>query len=64
LHYWKIEDVIVEKYKWTKEEAKEIASFIMPMLEYDTDKRATAAEMLKHKWIQNAHPLLDSEPKS
>lgn len=33
------------------EDARAMSDFLLPMLEYDTSKRATAASMLKHPWI-------------
>lgn len=48
---WALEDVLTEKYEWSDEQANEFASFLKPMLEYDTKKRATAAQCLEHSWI-------------
>jgi serine/threonine-protein kinase SRPK3 len=53
LQYWPLEDVLIEKYKWEPEKAKELASFLLPMLEFLPEKRATAAEMLKHRWLED-----------
>lgn len=61
LNYWGLEEVFIEKYKWSKEDAKAIASFILPMLRYIPEQRATAAEMLKHEWLRGVPPLLDWE---
>jgi serine/threonine protein kinase len=43
--------VLVHKYKWSRSEAKNFADFLKPMLEYDTRRRATARQCLKHDWI-------------
>lgn len=51
LEYWKLEDVLVEKYSIPKEEAIEIADFLLPMLEYVPKRRATAQECLRHCWL-------------
>ena len=32
-------------------QAQSLASFLLPMLEYLPEKRATAAEMLHHPWL-------------
>lgn len=48
---WGLEAVLTEKYEWSQKDAKEFADFLKPMLEYDPDKRATAAECLKHPWL-------------
>lgn len=49
---WGLVEVLTEKYEWGMEQATDFASFLKPMLEYDPTKRATAAECLKHAWIQ------------
>lgn len=35
LKFWSLEDVLHEKYKMSKEQAKEISNFILPMLNYN-----------------------------
>lgn len=47
LHYWGLEDVLHRKHRFTKKKSKEIADFLLPMLEYTPENRATAAEMLR-----------------
>lgn len=49
---WGLCAVLIEKYDWLASEAKEFADFLTPMLEFDPDLRATAAECLKHPWLQ------------
>ncbi|XP_044754982.1 SRSF protein kinase 2-like [Coccinella septempunctata] len=48
---WCLEDVLTEKYEWSPKEAEEFTSFLKPMLDFDPDKRATAAECLQHPWL-------------
>ncbi|XP_019876884.1 SRSF protein kinase 1 [Aethina tumida] len=48
---WGLEDVLTEKYDWNREDAEEFAAFLKPMLDFDPDRRATAAECLKHAWL-------------
>ncbi|XP_039229223.1 SRSF protein kinase 1 [Drosophila yakuba] len=49
---WGLMDVLLEKYEWSESEAASFASFLKPMLEFDSDKRATAAECLQHPWLR------------
>lgn len=49
---WGLEEVLIQKYEWTMSEAMAFADFLRPMLEFDPDKRATAAESLAHSWLQ------------
>lgn len=53
LTYWGLKDVLIEKYKFSEEDAEEITDFMTPMLEYIPSKRADAHTCLKHPWICN-----------
>ncbi|TRZ02975.1 hypothetical protein DNTS_004982 [Danionella cerebrum] len=50
---WGLQDVLVEKYEWPREEAQSFADFLLPMLDLVPEKRATAAECLRHSWISS-----------
>ncbi|XP_047666229.1 SRSF protein kinase 1b isoform X6 [Tachysurus fulvidraco] len=50
---WGLLDVLVEKYEWQREEAQVFSSFLLPMLDLIPEKRATAAECLRHAWISS-----------
>ncbi|XP_053083070.1 SRSF protein kinase 1b isoform X5 [Pangasianodon hypophthalmus] len=50
---WGLLDVLVEKYEWPREEAQSFSSFLLPMLDLIPEKRATAAECLRHAWISS-----------
>jgi len=52
LKMWPLRRVLIEKYDWSEEEAEQFASFLLPMLEVVPEKRATAAQCLKHPWLQ------------
>ena len=41
-HYWPLKSVLMEKYKYKEAEALAYNDFLMPMLDYDVYKRATA----------------------
>ncbi|XP_018320850.1 SRSF protein kinase 1 [Agrilus planipennis] len=49
---WGLEAVLMEKYEWNQKDAIEFASFLKPMLDFDLDKRATAAQCLQHAWLK------------
>lgn len=51
LEYWPLPNVLEEKYKFSKHDAQMIASFLHPMLDYNSSSRATAAECLRHPWL-------------
>ncbi len=48
---WALPDVLHQKYHFSREESEQLASFLLPMLEYNSSNRATAREMLSHRWL-------------
>uniref|UniRef100_A0A8C6TUW4 non-specific serine/threonine protein kinase n=1 Tax=Neogobius melanostomus TaxID=47308 RepID=A0A8C6TUW4_9GOBI len=48
---WGLLEVLMDKYEWPREEAETFADFLLPMLELIPEKRATAAECLRHPWL-------------
>lgn len=48
---WGLVSVLTEKYEWSHEEAIKFSDFLVPMLTYETKKRATAEQCLKHPWL-------------
>ncbi|CAM4760823.1 unnamed protein product [Rotaria magnacalcarata] len=56
---WDLYHVLSEKYKWPPYEAIEFTHFLEPMLHYDVNLRATAAECLMNPWI-TGEPLFDN----
>lgn len=42
LNYWPLRKVLVEKYRFKEREAVMFAEFLMPMLRWDPEKRASA----------------------
>jgi len=45
-------DVLKKRHKWSEEDAQEFADFLLPMLDYDPRRRATAEQCLRHPWLQ------------
>ncbi len=41
----------MEKYRLKENEAKGLTDFLLPMLEYYPERRATAQQMLSHYWL-------------
>ncbi|EFX89500.1 hypothetical protein DAPPUDRAFT_40922 [Daphnia pulex] len=48
---WGLFEVLTEKYEWDIQQARDFAEFLHPMLAFDPNQRATAAECLLHPWL-------------
>ena len=46
-------DVLREKYEWDEKDALEFSAFLLPMLDFNTDKRATAVQCIEHPWLRD-----------
>lgn len=52
LRPWDLRSVLKDKYEWPDEEAESFADFLLPMLAFDQDQRASAADCLLHPWLR------------
>ncbi|KAK3103482.1 hypothetical protein FSP39_019567 [Pinctada imbricata] len=48
---WGLVEVLCEKYEWDPVEAHKFSDFLVPMLHFDPNLRATAEDCLRHPWI-------------
>ncbi|XP_074575565.1 protein kinase dsk1-like isoform X2 [Curcuma longa] len=60
LRFWPLNKVLSEKYKFSEQDANDMADFLVPILDFIPEKRPTAAQLLSHRWIE-AGPRI-SEP--
>lgn len=51
LKRWGLYEVLMEKYEWPLEQATQFSAFLLPMMEYIPEKRASAADCLRHPWL-------------
>ncbi|ELV11499.1 Serine/threonine-protein kinase SRPK3 [Tupaia chinensis] len=51
LKHWGLYEVLMEKYEWPLEQATQFSAFLLPMMEYLPEKRASAADCLQHPWL-------------
>jgi serine/threonine-protein kinase SRPK3 len=51
LNYWPLKKVLIEKYRIKEDEAHALADFLLPMLTWNHETRATAQQMLSHPWL-------------
>ncbi|KAL8164460.1 UNVERIFIED_CONTAM: SRSF protein kinase 3 [Gekko kuhli] len=53
LKHWGLYEVLVEKYEWPLEQAAQFTDFLLPMMEYIPEERATASQCLQHPWLNS-----------
>lgn len=53
LKFWPIHEVLHEKYHFSEKDAKEIAKFMLPLLEFRPEHRATALDCLRSDWLND-----------
>jgi serine/threonine protein kinase len=51
LRFCTLERLLKEKYRIKPEEAKQLSSFLLPMLAWHPHERASARKMLEHPWL-------------
>ncbi|NXD32219.1 SRPK kinase, partial [Spelaeornis formosus] len=51
LRLWPMISVLKEKYLMEHDDAELLTSFLVPMMNYYPDQRATAADLIKHPWL-------------
>ncbi|KAJ0465081.1 putative protein kinase CMGC-SRPK family [Helianthus annuus] len=56
LRFWPLHKVLKEKYEFSEQDAKDLADFLVPILDFVPEKRPTAAECLNHPWLTGGPP--------
>lgn len=51
LRFWRLNDVLHDKYHLSRFDADFLSSFLLPMLDLNTEKRAAAGLMATHPWL-------------
>eukprot|EP00186_Timspurckia_oligopyrenoides_P004240 CAMPEP_0182447188 /NCGR_PEP_ID=MMETSP1172-20130603/12663_1 /TAXON_ID=708627 /ORGANISM="Timspurckia oligopyrenoides, Strain CCMP3278" /LENGTH=733 /DNA_ID=CAMNT_0024643537 /DNA_START=130 /DNA_END=2328 /DNA_ORIENTATION=- len=59
MNYWSLADVLVEKYRFQRDDATSFCSFLLSMLRFDPAQRSTVEECLRHSWLSNVPELLE-----
>lgn len=52
LQYYSLKTIMIKKYHFKEKEAQAFSDFLMPMLEYYPEKRASARDLLRHPWLK------------
>jgi len=60
---WDLYSVLTHKYSWSSRDAQEFTDFIVPMLDFNTQRRSTALKCLSHEWIKNVGSSIPRDRK-
>lgn len=63
LNFLSLKDLFVKFHNMKESEAAMLADFMLPMLRVDPRERATAADMLKHPWLDMETRQLFADPQ-
>ena len=53
LKFWPVQEVLIEKYNFTRPDAQAVADFMTPLLDFDPKTRATALDALQSDWLKD-----------
>ncbi|KAF5453800.1 hypothetical protein F2P56_023519 [Juglans regia] len=51
LKFWPLDRLLVDRYKFSENDAGEFAEFLCPLLDFAPEKRPTAQQCLQHPWL-------------
>ncbi|XP_050228639.1 uncharacterized protein LOC126677868 [Mercurialis annua] len=51
LKFWPLDRLLVDKYKFPENDAKEFAEFLSPILDFTPEQRPSAQQCLQHPWL-------------
>ncbi|GMP32193.1 hypothetical protein CsSME_00006065 [Camellia sinensis var. sinensis] len=63
LKYWPLDRLLVDKFKFSDNDAREFSEFLCPLLDFAPENRPTAQQCLQHPWL-NIRNSTKNEVKS
>ncbi|KAF7809583.1 putative serine/threonine-protein kinase sky1 [Senna tora] len=51
LKFWPLDKFLIDKYKFSENVAREFSEFLVPLLDFQPEKRPTAQQCLQHPWL-------------
>ncbi|XP_072988403.1 uncharacterized protein [Typha latifolia] len=61
LRFRPLGQLLIEKHRFAESDALEFSEFLLPLLDFSSNKRPTAAQCLQHPWLQNRDAKLSDE---
>ncbi|KAK1262238.1 Serine/threonine-protein kinase AFC3 [Acorus gramineus] len=63
LKFWSLDRLLVNKYKFSESDARELADFLTPILNFAPEKRPTAEQCLRHPWLKGSTSKSNNDNK-
>ncbi|XP_054825335.1 uncharacterized protein LOC129322900 [Prosopis cineraria] len=63
LKFWSLDKLLIERYKFSENDAREFSDFLLPLLDFAPENRPTAQQCLQHPWF-NGKDSTPSEKKN
>lgn len=51
LKFWPLDKLLIERYKFSVNDAREFSEFLLPLFDFAPEKRPTARQCLQHPWL-------------
>ncbi|KAM7260884.1 hypothetical protein ACFE04_026359 [Oxalis oulophora] len=51
LKFWPLDRLLIDRYKFSESDARELSEFLCPLLDFSPEKRPTAQQSLQHPWL-------------
>ncbi|KAK4286387.1 hypothetical protein QN277_002948 [Acacia crassicarpa] len=64
LRFWPLNKVLMEKYNFSEQDAKDLTNFLVPILDFVPENRPTAAQCLSHAWFSAGPRILQPSTTS
>ncbi|XP_058777681.1 uncharacterized protein LOC131651955 [Vicia villosa] len=51
LKYWPLDKLLIDRYKFSANDAREFSEFLLPLFDFAPEKRPTARQCMQHSWL-------------
>ncbi|KAF7829061.1 SRSF protein kinase 1 [Senna tora] len=53
LKFWSLDKLLMDRYKFSESDARELSDFLVPLLDFTPENRPTAQQCLQHPWLKD-----------
>ncbi|KAK7307429.1 hypothetical protein VNO77_40482 [Canavalia gladiata] len=59
LKFWPLDKLLIDRYKFSANDAREFSEFLSPLFDFTPEKRPTARQCLEHPWLNRKESTPD-----